>query len=112
MGKRHQHVGQAGRDAHVPKDGAAAFLQPVGGGFTEREVNDAMAVGVEDLQDAVADVAGDHVDNQIGGAVVGGCGVEEVEGGWGIPGRDVKDCLLYTSPSPRDQRGSRMPSSA
>ena len=25
---------------------------------------------------------------------------------------DVKICLLYTSPSPRDQRGSRMPSSA
>ena len=25
---------------------------------------------------------------------------------------DYKDCLLYTSPSPRDQRGSRMPSSA
>ena len=25
---------------------------------------------------------------------------------------DPKDCLLYTSPSPRDQRGSRMPSSA
>ena len=25
---------------------------------------------------------------------------------------DDKDCLLYTSPSPRDQRGSRMPSSA
>ena len=25
---------------------------------------------------------------------------------------DNKDCLLYTSPSPRDQRGSRMPSSA
>ena len=24
----------------------------------------------------------------------------------------VKICLLYTSPSPRDQRGSRMPSSA
>ena len=24
----------------------------------------------------------------------------------------VKDCLLYTSPSPRDQRGSRMPSTA
>ena len=26
--------------------------------------------------------------------------------------RDVFLCLLYTSPSPRDQRGSRMPSSA
>ena len=31
----------------------------------------------------------------------------EVEGSLGING-----CLLYTSPSPRDQRGSRMPSSA
>ena len=25
---------------------------------------------------------------------------------------DLEICLLYTSPSPRDQRGSRMPSSA
>ena len=25
---------------------------------------------------------------------------------------EINDCLLYTSPSPRDQRGSRMPSSA
>ena len=25
---------------------------------------------------------------------------------------DISGCLLYTSPSPRDQRGSRMPSSA
>ena len=28
------------------------------------------------------------------------------------PGEKMIDCLLYTSPSPRDQRGSRMPSSA
>ena len=27
-------------------------------------------------------------------------------------GQGLKTCLLYTSPSPRDQRGSRMPSSA
>ena len=26
--------------------------------------------------------------------------------------KQAKTCLLYTSPSPRDQRGSRMPSSA
>ena len=26
--------------------------------------------------------------------------------------RTITACLLYTSPSPRDQRGSRMPSSA
>ena len=32
-----------------------------------------------------------------------------VRGGKSIP---LKHCLLYTSPSPRDQRGSRMPSSA
>ena len=38
---------------------------------------------------------------------------------WGVmlqprfaPGGICKGCLLYTSPSPRDQRGSRMPSSA
>ena len=29
-----------------------------------------------------------------------------------ISALDAKSCLLYTSPSPRDQRGSRMPSSA
>ena len=30
-----------------------------------------------------------------------------------LPGLDLfQTCLLYTSPSPRDQRGSRMPSSA
>ena len=27
-------------------------------------------------------------------------------------GTSIRTCLLYTSPSPRDQRGSRMPSSA
>ena len=29
-----------------------------------------------------------------------------------VPVEDFNGCLLYTSPSPRDQRGSRMPSSA
>ena len=29
-----------------------------------------------------------------------------------IDGNTISTCLLYTSPSPRDQRGSRMPSSA
>ena len=35
-------------------------------------------------------------------------GVLEIESKF----ESVYDCLLYTSPSPRDQRGSRMPSSA
>ena len=29
-----------------------------------------------------------------------------------VKDREVRDCLLYTSPSPRDKRQSRMPSSA
>ena len=31
---------------------------------------------------------------------------------FGSENKDDYICLLYTSPSPRDQRGSRMPSSA
>ena len=36
------------------------------------------------------------------GFTVDGCSIDE----------EIIVCLLYTSPSPRDQRGSRMPSSA
>ena len=47
--------------------------------------------------------------------VVGGC-VRDLLLGLKPKDFDVatsaKPCLLYTSPSPRDQRGSRMPSSA
>ena len=42
----------------------------------------------------------------------GGVGVSNVRW-YGVEGDyNVMVCLLYTSPSPRDQRGSRMPSSA
>ena len=39
---------------------------------------------------------------------------ENLQGGMHVLVEDnlIKTCLLYTSPSPRDQRGSRMPSSA
>ena len=39
-------------------------------------------------------------------------GKETVIGSPLVEGAAVQACLLYTSPSPRDQRGSRMPSSA
>ena len=42
---------------------------------------------------------GQHYDAIIHAAIVGGR-------------RDTEDCLLYTSPSPRDRQKSRMPSSA
>ena len=35
-----------------------------------------------------------------------------IERRWKVVVRECMICLLYTSPSPRDQRGSRMPSSA
>ena len=37
---------------------------------------------------------------------------DEVEEGSIPNATNIDICLLYTSPSPRDQRGSRMPSSA
>ena len=54
----------------------------------------------------------------IGGTGGGGTGGGDGEGGgsaemsFGKVDLLVNSCLLYTSPSPRDQRGSRMPSSA
>ena len=44
-----------------------------------------------------------HAHVRRGGRVLGLCGGYQMLG---------QNCLLYTSPSPRDQRGSRMPSSA
>ena len=38
--------------------------------------------------------------------------LEEMRGYFAEETAEMKVCLLYTSPSPRDQRGSRMPSSA
>ena len=38
--------------------------------------------------------------------------IGDFERGSGAKLNRTKTCLLYTSPSPRDQRGSRMPSSA
>ena len=61
------------------------------------------ATGTEDLPiTLMAEVASDGYWN---GLVIGGVGnlLEHVE---------IRDCLLYTSPSPRDLSTSRMPSSA
>ena len=39
-------------------------------------------------------------------------GIEDYKASYETEIEAVEACLLYTSPSPRDQRGSRMPSSA
>ena len=48
------------------------------------------------------DAAKETVRDKVHDATADGTGV----------GATAEDCLLYTSPSPRDQRGPRMPSSA
>ena len=50
----------------------------------------------------------------VAGVYMFGCGVLVNSGSGRLEGNISKNntCLLYTSPSPRDQRGSRMPSSA
>ena len=50
--------------------------------------------------------------NRDGGSLVIGVGDDGSPLGLDTDGFANEDCLLYTSPSPRDQRGSRMPSSA
>ena len=42
----------------------------------------------------------------------GGYGSDSIEIAKKLESIGIDYCLLYTSPSPRDQRGSRMPSSA
>ena len=47
------------------------------------------------------------------GACIPECPVDAIFADTDIPEEEEEwICLLYTSPSPRDQRGSRMPSSA
>ena len=80
-----------------------------GGDSVESSVDDSVEGG-----DLVGGSFGDSVE---GGDLVGGNVGDSVEGGVGDSVKDSDlveggDCLLYTSPSPRDGLLSRMPSSA
>ena len=71
---------------------------------------DEMAINNDDdFSDEVYSLTGDGCDSvvMVSYGFDGVALVEELRD-WGFTG----SCLLYTSPSPRDQRGSRMPSSA
>ena len=69
-----------------------------------RFMGDAAAYSYVAMQQAIEDAGLDleEIKNPQVGLITGS--------GGGSPANNV--CLLYTSPSPRDQRGSRMPSSA
>ena len=75
------------------------------------EIRDALDNFVQNYEPETA------VREEVGTVVTSGDGIAHVEG---LPSAMANEllrfengtCLLYTSPSPRDQRGSRMPSSA
>ena len=122
----------------TPADMCAAMrLGADGGGIVYRgKVAKKPQVGVVKDSGVARDVLGDH--SRFNGRVQCAYGLRPLKGSTDDPGRDGKrsaasrggrppkrgsrwdkysklamhPCLLYTSPSPRDQRGSRMPSSA
>ena len=68
---------------------------------------------------SAGDTDGDGVDDSVddcpvaaGNSTVDRTGCPDKDGDGTSDKNDPWTCLLYTSPSPRDQRGSRMPSSA
>ena len=81
-----------------------ALIQKHLDGQTTEEEAQALSTGIEDD----AEVRSQYLKaSQIHGALADETLALDVESE-----PEVKACLLYTSPSPRDQRGSRMPSSA
>ena len=68
------------------------------------------SIGVPSVSRILAELRG----NQDVSVQEADCGQEHLLWNERMEGMGARDscCLLYTSPSPRDQRGSRMPSSA
>ena len=64
-------------------------------GLTDAEKEEQQALRLEYRQGIISNLSGQ----------LESCVIDDGHG-------NRKNCLLYTSPSPRDQRGSRMPSSA
>ena len=64
------------------------------------------------LEAAIRTVVQIHLCEPEGDILVFLTGEQEIEDAVRKTKAEIENCLLYTSPSPRDQRGSRMPSSA
>ena len=81
------------------------------GGILNSVVNDVKGIQIAGVGNVVG---GDVEGTQVGGVFNVNQGTTKGIQAAGITnvGSEIKGCLLYTSPSPRDKRQSRMPSSA
>ena len=77
----------------------------------ERERIEALG-GWDKLMETLRERLKEQEKRHSGGGKWIGTGGTSPFGAYGYNPEGVRICLLYTSPSPRDQRGSRMPSSA
>ena len=96
-------------------DEVEVALEAVEDGYGETRISREKARKISTwkmLEEAL--VSGEFVTGKIHNRVKGGFAVEVDMVKAFLPGSlvDVRPCLLYTSPSPRDNRKSRMPSSA
>ena len=92
--------------------------------LNEFDINyEAKVVSAHRTPDDMVDFAKQAVTNEFDVIIAGAGGAAHLPGmvascttlpviGVPVKASNLEGCLLYTSPSPRDQRGSRMPSSA
>ena len=83
-----------------------------GSDWNETEIQKLLKAYVSDN-----DIGFGKIGQPVRAALTGGAPSPDLSWVLALLGKDetlarLNDCLLYTSPSPRDQRGSRMPSSA
>ena len=102
----------ANADSEVPDPGQWQFWIDVGGTFT-----DCLAVSPEGQEHLAKVLSSGATKGTIQqwlspSSFVMAKRTGDGEDFWSGAAIRFFDCLLYTSPSPRDQRGSRMPSSA
>ena len=86
------------------RGGFKAFLSPPPEGVVRLTVGEPAFDTPKNISDAAIKAIRDGDTHYTRGE-----GTEELCNAWAS---HLRTCLLYTSPSPRDQRGSRMPSSA
>ena len=90
--------------------GQAVFVAYMMGGDPDLATSQKLLEAMPDAGVDIIELGIPFTDPMADGPVIEEAGIRAREAGMTLGG--VLDCLLYTSPSPRDQRGSRMPSSA